>query len=252
MKKKKQEWFANESFWKVTFPYMFHDDRFKKAADEVDKILDLTKFKGKTVLDLCCGPGRHSIQYAKKGYNVTGVDKSSFLLSKAKKLANDNKVNIKWINKDMKLFKKKDSFDLAQNLFTSFGYFDSEKDNIKVLENIYESLKKNGTLILDTISKEWLCRNYSGTHSDDMADGAVLIQRHKFINDYQQMKKEWILIQNGKTKSYKFQHYVYTAKELMQILTFAGFKNIKAYSSLDGDIYGPDTKSNRLIITARK
>jgi SAM-dependent methyltransferase len=78
------EWFENDDFWRDFYPFMFSDERFAATPDEVSRILALTKCTGGSVLDLCCGPGRHSIELARRGFQVTGVDRSPFLLAKAR------------------------------------------------------------------------------------------------------------------------------------------------------------------------
>ena len=58
------EWFENDGFWRAFYPFMFSDERFAATPDEVTRILALTQFSGGSVLDLCCGPGRHSVELA--------------------------------------------------------------------------------------------------------------------------------------------------------------------------------------------
>ena len=68
------EWFENESFWESMYPYMFPPRRFEAAENQVQAILELTAVRGSSVLDLCCGPGRHCVELAKRGFEVTGVE----------------------------------------------------------------------------------------------------------------------------------------------------------------------------------
>ncbi len=78
------EWFADEELWVATYDVMFSADRFAAAPEEVKRILALTGMSPPArVLDLCRGPGRHSIELARSGFQVTGVDRTAFLLKKA-------------------------------------------------------------------------------------------------------------------------------------------------------------------------
>src|SRR5215831_11311976 len=95
-------WFEDEDFWRDLYPYMFHADRYAAATGEVEQILALTHFAGRTVLDLCCGPGRHSIEFAQRGFQVTGVDRSSFLLSHARERGGA----AEWVQDDMRTFRR--------------------------------------------------------------------------------------------------------------------------------------------------
>src|SRR5687767_12212087 len=118
------EWFEDESFWEDFYPTMFGEERFEAATEQVEKILALTAFQGRDVLDLCCGPGRHSVLLAKRGFRVTAVDRTPFLLDKAKERGEADDAQVEWVLQDMRDFARPNSFDLVLNLFTSFGYFD--------------------------------------------------------------------------------------------------------------------------------
>jgi ubiquinone/menaquinone biosynthesis C-methylase UbiE len=91
------EWFEDESFWIDFYPFMFSEERFAAAKEEVEKAIRLLDFKGSSVLDLCCGPGRCSLVLAERGLTVTGVDRTKFLLEKAKKEAESRSLQIEWI-----------------------------------------------------------------------------------------------------------------------------------------------------------
>ena len=124
--KRKKEWFDDDSFWHDLYSFMFSEQRFIAASEQVDKVLKLTKPKGNSVLDLCCGPGRYAIVLARRGFRVTGVDRTKYLLDKAKERSSVEKIKIEWILNDMRDFIRRDSFDLILSMFTSFGYFDDK------------------------------------------------------------------------------------------------------------------------------
>lgn len=65
------EWFADESFWLALYPFLFPEERFAVAAAQVEKLLALTDIRGGVVLDLCCGPGRHTTVLAQKGQTAS-------------------------------------------------------------------------------------------------------------------------------------------------------------------------------------
>jgi len=80
-------WFENETFWETIYPFIFVEERFTTAEAEVAELAKLTGTPFRKVLDLCCGPGRHSIPLARQGAQVTAVDRSPFLLEKARSRA---------------------------------------------------------------------------------------------------------------------------------------------------------------------
>jgi SAM-dependent methyltransferase len=138
------EWFESEDFWREFYPFMFPPERFSAAKEEVSRIVNLTQCNAGSVLDLCCGPGRHAVEFAGSGFQVTGVDRSPFLLERARELASQSGLSLEWIKKDMRNFVRPAAFDLACNLFTSFGYFKEEQDNLKVLRNVMRASKRMG------------------------------------------------------------------------------------------------------------
>jgi len=244
------EWFEDDEFWATWFPYVFTAERFDRAVTQVDQLLALTSFKGGSVLDLACGPGRHAIELAKRGYQVTGVDLSQFLLSKAKERALAAEVEVEWVEQDMRTFERPTAFDLAINMFTAFGYFEDKSEDLQVLKLIHSSLVPGGVLVIDVISKEWLAGHFEATSSSKTEDGSLLITRREIIDDWTRIRSEWILIKGAEVKSFESQITVYSGQELRDRLEGVGFEIVELYGDLEGNEYGMDTK--RLIAVARK
>ncbi len=248
--RQESEWFEDEALWRDLFPYMFPETRFSGAREEMDLALKLARPRGKAALDLCCGPGRCSIALAKRGFKVTGVDRTMFFLRKAGAAARRARVKIRFVRRDMRDFLEPNSFDLAVSMFTSFGYFREKGDDLKVLKNLHASLKPGGVLLMELMGKERLCRIFSETITTDFKDGALLIQRHKIVDDWTRIRNEWILIKNKRVQRFPFDLTIYSGQELKDRLESAGFKQVTLYGSLDGDAYG--LESRRLIAVGRK
>jgi len=244
------EWFENEAFWRELYPYMFTDERIEAADEHVDKVLALVGIEVRTVLDLCCGPGRHSIALAKKGHRVTGVDRTPFLLDKAKQRAGAEDVDVEWVLEDMRRFVRPGAYDLVLNLFTSFGYFDDMQDDVKVLANIHQSLKPGGACVIDTVGKELLAERRQPTTSREEHDGALFVVRHEIFDGWSRIRNEWLLIKDGKVSTYTFHHTLYSGQELKDRLVQVGFARAKLYGSLVGEEYGPG--GSRLIAVGWK
>jgi SAM-dependent methyltransferase len=244
------EWFEKESFWRELYPYMFAEERFETAKEDIDKILALTGFKGGVILDLCCGPGRHSVPLAKRGFKVTAVDRTKFLLDKARKRARDEGVDIEWVQKDMREFHRENVFDLIINMFTSFGYFNDKRDDMKVLENMHKNLRKGGAVIMQMRGKEQMAKILQPTTSEQYPDGTIFVERHEIFDDWSRIRNEWIIIKNDKAKSFKFHHTFYSGQELKDRLNQAGFSKVKLFGNLDGIEYGPN--ATHLVAVAWK
>jgi SAM-dependent methyltransferase len=244
------EWFENDDFWRDFYPFMFPDERFAAAPDEVSRILALAQCSGGSVLDLCCGPGRHSVELAQRGFKVTGVDRSPFLLAKAREHAAKSGASVEWVEQDMRNFVRPASFDLACSLFTSFGYFEDEQDDLRVLKNIHQSLKENGVLIMEMLGKERLAHVWKDTMCTELTDGSLIFQRPLIRDDWTRIRSEWTLVKEGRARSFTFEHTVYSGRELKDRLSNFGFKHVQLFGDQQGSPYGLDAL--RLIAVARK
>ena len=243
-------WFENEEFWRDLYPYMFPTERLAAAPEQVGQIVALTGIQPGQVLDLCCGPGRHSVEFARQGFAVTGVDRTPYLLERAQAHAAAEALDIEFVRQDMRDFRRPAAFDLAVNLFTSFGYFDEAADELRVLANVHESLRPGGIFVMELLGKEYLAAHYVNSRCVDYADGTVVVQRAKFGDDWTRCYCDWTIVQNGRARIHKFDHFVYSGRELKELLLRAGFADVRLYGDLRGSPYGVDAL--RLVAVARK
>jgi SAM-dependent methyltransferase len=232
------------------YPYMFDEQRFATADKEVRKILKLTGVRRGAVLDLCCGPGRHSVALAKRGFQVTGVDRTRYLLNKARRRAKSARARIEFVRADMRDFVRPDAYRLVLNMFTAFGYFDKKDEDRLVLRNIFTSLKPGGACLIDVMGKERLAKIMQSSLAERHADGSLLVQFHEIFDDWTRIRNEWILLKGNRVRRFKFHHTIYSGQELKDMLRTAGFAEVKLFGDLDGQPYGPDAA--RLVAVARK
>ena len=246
------EWFEDESLWTELYPVMFPEERIRLGEDEVAKVLALAgpaEPQGRAALDLCCGPGRHAVALARRGLRVTGVDRTRFLLDRARDRARLAGVAVEFVEADMRDFRRPAAFDLAISLFTSFGYFADRADDVTVLRNVRESLRTHGALVIDVVGKEWLARHFQPTRTTDFADGAVLVDRCRVVEDWTRVENEWILVRDGRARTFRLRLNVYSGQELRERLLQAGFARVDLYGNLDGAPY--DREASRLVAVAR-
>jgi SAM-dependent methyltransferase len=244
------EWFESEDFWRDFYPYLFSAERFAAAKDEVSRIVALTQCAQGSVLDLCCGPGRHAVEFAQRGFHVTGVDRTPVLLDRARQHAVETGASVEWVMEDMRRFVRPDAFDLVCSLFTSFGYFQDEQDDLEVLRNIHRSLKESGALVMEMLGKERLARIWQNTVSTELADGSLLVERHRLRDDWSRIYTEWILLKDGHGRSVSFEHTIYSGRELKDRLLRCGFKQVQLFGDLQGSPYNQE--ATRLVAVARK
>lgn len=244
------DWFEDERFWEKLYPFMFAEQKFDGANEEIRSVLDLAGLESGDVLDLACGPGRHATALAKRGFRVTGVDLSPFLMSRAKDLAHKERVDIEWVQEDMRGFARPESFDLAISLFTSFGYFDDRREDVQVLRNVYQSLREGGALVMEMAGKECLASIFAPTGSEKLPDGRILVERRQVVKDWSRIRNEWTVIEDGTATTFEFEVSVYSGQELKDRLYEAGFSEVALFGGYDRSEYGPNAR--RLVAVARK
>jgi SAM-dependent methyltransferase len=244
------DWFEDETFWEGFYDFLFPTKKFEAAKEEVDKLIQLVPFRGERVLDLACGPGRHSVAFAQKGYKVTGVDRSKYLLARAKNYAAESSTDVEWVREDMRDFVRPDAFHLCVSLFTSFGYFEKKDEDLLVLQNVFCSLKNDGFCIIDVVGKEGVARQYQPTIVHELPDGDFLIERPKIVDGWSRIDNHWIFVHKDTVRRFHFRHTIYSGQELRHLLHQAGFLDVKLYGDFDGNSYGPD--SLRLVAVAQK
>lgn len=158
---KSEAWF--ETWFDSPYYHILYKDRNDTEAqlfmDNLTHYLNLPEEA--TILDLACGKGRHSIYLNQLGYNVTGVDLSENSITEASKSSNE-KLHFQVHDMREQMNKK---YDAVFNLFTSFGYFDSEDDNLKTLLAIRESLTEYGFGVIDFLNADYVIQNLVATET---------------------------------------------------------------------------------------
>ncbi|WP_447637494.1 class I SAM-dependent methyltransferase [Flavobacterium microcysteis] len=155
MQKEKNTWFA--SWFDTPYYHILYKDRdYEEAQVFMDNITNYLNLpEDSKILDLACGKGRHSIYLNQLGYDVTGADLSENSITEASKYAN-NKLH--FTVHDMRIpFDEK--FDAIFNLFTSFGYFENDEDNLTTLKAIKESLSEYGFAVIDFMNVHHVINN---------------------------------------------------------------------------------------------
>lgn len=224
----------------------------ENANKEVGKMIAwLQLAAGANVLDIGCGMGRHALALADIGYKVTGMDLSETLLEEAHR--HDEDKLVKWVNGDMReLPFEACSFDATVNLFTSFGYFKYEKDNVNVLHQIRRVLKPNGSFLIDFLNPDYLEQTLVPLSERFDEETGLLIQEERFITNGWVQKKISITDPKKKagTRQYLEQVRLYKLDWFEQMLAASGLELDKLYGNYDGSLFD-QTVSPRMIMTGR-
>jgi len=173
MDNKQLHWFE-EWFDSPYYDLLYSQRNEKEAAFFIDNLLKNIPSSYQTALDLACGKGRHSIYLHKKGFQVTGSDLSKRSIECAKTM---EKKGLEFIIQDMRIPILEKKFELIVNLFTSFGYFENELDNVKVLRAVHKMLVPDGTFVLDYLNGQKLARNLVNEEKKHFGEINFLINR---------------------------------------------------------------------------
>lgn len=159
MSNNQQDWFS--SWFNTPYYHILYKDRNDEEAQFF--IRNITSFlklnTNNHILDLPCGKGRHSKYLNSLGYKVTGGDLSKNSIEFAKSFENER---LRFKVKDMREpFSKR--YDAIFNLFTSFGYFENDDEEIRVLRNMKNGLHRDGVLVLDFLNVHYTTKNLVGS-----------------------------------------------------------------------------------------
>lgn len=222
-----------------------------QSTHEVESIVKMMALKPKTrILDLCCGYGRHSIELAQRGFEVTGYDLSDFFLEKAQKDSITLGLKIDFVKGDMRKLPFENRFDAVVNLFTSFGFFDQEKDDLKVLKGVCRALKSRGLFLLDLKNREHLIRNFQRRRWRPEKDFVMLEDNFFDLFTCRWESTRTLIFENGKRREYSFSLRLYTFTEILDLLKRAGFIMEAVYGDFAFGEYSLD--SPRMILISRK
>ncbi|HJP90587.1 MAG TPA: class I SAM-dependent methyltransferase [Pyrinomonadaceae bacterium] len=241
-------WHEDDDFWCTFAPQiMFGEQAWQRARSDVDQLTTLLP-TGAAVLDLCCGPGRHALELARRGFRVTALDRTAFYLDQARAQAGTEGLEIEFVCDDMRQFVRPDSFDAIINLSTSFGFFEDPADDRKVIENAHRSLREHGLLIMDMKGKEVLARSFVERTWFEQDDKLFLLKR-TVKKDWSWVEDLWIMLENGTRRQFVMAHRPYSAAELRLLLESCSFNPI-----IQGDLTGAkyDHNASRLVAVARR
>jgi SAM-dependent methyltransferase len=240
-----KKWFQN---W-FNSPYyhiLYHHRDDEEAEFFIDNLCSFLKpGPDSRLLDIACGRGRHAVYLNKKGYDVTGIDLSFSSVKYAKQFENEK---LHFYVHDMRYLFYINYFDIAFNLFTSFGYFETEKDHVNSLKTFRKSLKKDGLLVLDYFNSEKIIRHLN--HQETKHVDGIDFNINKKVVDGKIIKS--ILFEH-KSKDYAFKEEVkaFSFTDFERMFASSGFEIVNHFGNYSLDQFDP-LKSDRLIFICKK
>ncbi len=243
-------WHDQDPFWELFGPILFHRERLASAKAEVEQLISLLGVReNHRILDLSCGIGRHSLEWARLGYDVVGVDRTARFIETATGQANDEGLQVEFNVGDMRTFFRPNSFEVVVNLFGSFGYFEDQDEDRQVARNMYASLASGGKFLIETMGKEVLARTFRERDWSEEGDTLVLAERQPQEN-WRRIQTRWIVIKGNQRIEHTVSVRSYSAVELSTLLADCGFTNVQVYGDLEGADY--DQAAKRLVVVGSR
>lgn len=206
------------------------------------------------VFDQCCGTGRLSLAMSKLGYDVIGVDLIDSYITKAQAKAQINGTACRFVCDDAYQFVSPQPVHAVFNWWTSFGYSDTDAENIKMVQRAYDSLLSGGHFALDFMNVPGLYCHFQPqvvTRIDEPDGQLVLIRESRIDHSTAMMHKTWsYFLPNGERVQHCSQVRLYAPHELVALFSHCGFTDIKIYG--DTDHCELNLNSPRCILVGRK
>lgn len=210
------------------------------AKAEVDLFIDILKLSREDkILDLCCGQGRHSLELARRGFeNVEGLDRSRYLIQKAKTQAKNEGLSVKFREGDARnLPYPADTFDVVLILGNSFGYFETIQDDMRVLKEVFRVLKPWGKILIDVADGKYLLENFQ-PRSWEWIDKKQFVCRERSISlDKQHLISREVIThsEKGVIADQIYAVRLYTNESLKELLKTSGFDSINFHGEISPD-----------------
>mgnify|MGYP000524802940 CR=1 FL=1 len=238
-------WFASW-FDSPHYHILYKNRDFDEAEFFLKNLTEYLQPKPKDkILDLACGAGRHSIFLNKLGYNVTGVDLSPNSIEKASEKSNER---LQFDVHDMREVYKENEFDFVFNMFTSFGYFESDEENIKMLQSVEKTLKPNGVFVLDFFNAEKVIRDLVKEETKEI-EGVQFDLKRELIDG--QIVKHIDFKDSNKSFSFQEKVQAINLADFSSLFSNTGLKIIATFGDYSLNEFDSEN-SDRLIIVAKQ
>lgn len=225
---------------------------------EIDLFTSILGLKPEdSILDLCCGHGRHSLELARRGFkNVEGLDISHYLIRRARLQAEKEGLKVKFREGDARrLPYQSDNFDVVMILGNSFGYFESIKEDLQVLKEVRRILRPWGKILIDVADGSYLKETYQKRSWEWVNKQLFVCRERSLSSDGQRLITREVIVnvKRGVIADQVYAIRLYNKETLRHLLEKAGFTNIVFHGELS-----PDSKRNqdlgmmekRIIVTA--
>lgn len=240
-----------ESDWFITafgehYPLVYrHRDDASARREAAGAVRLLGLVGGERVLDICCGAGRHAEALAGMGFDVMGVDLSAPLLAEAEARPS---LAGRLVQADVRALPFDREFDAATNLFTSFGYFETDEENRAALRQMAKALKPGGRLLMDHAHRAHVEANLVPTDTQRVGD--MVVHNRRSIEGDRVVKRMTYTHADGTANELTESVRLFTPEEITSWFTDAGLDVTGVYGSMDGEPLDAD-RSRMIVVGVR-
>lgn len=239
------DWFSE--WFDSPYYHILYKNRDEQEAERfIDALcthLQLPTFA--SIIDIPCGKGRHSIYLHKKGYTVQGADLSPESIKHAKAFEQEG---LFFFNHDMREPFAENKYDAVLNIFTSFGYFDDKKEDIRCIKAFVKGLKPGGILVIDFLNVYKAVRNLQ-KEDTKIIDGIHFLLKKE--SDNRHIRKIIQFEDKGRSYSYQEQVALLTKEDFLAYFEEAGLSLRTVFGDYQLSPFNKET-SDRLILIAQK
>ena len=238
------DWFTD--WFNSPYYHTLYKERDKKEAEIfIDNLIAYLKIpKGSKIIDIACGKGRHAKYFNEKNMDVLGIDLSPNSIKSANKYSNNT---LKYVIHDMREVVKMNYFDVATNIFTSFGYFEKEEDQQKAIISMANNLKNEGVLIIDFMNVNKVINNLVLKEKKRIDNITFNIER-RIKNNH--IIKEIKIIDQKNEHFFQEKVKVITLNDFSNLINNAGMKIINTFGNYNLENYN-ESSSDRLILICK-
>ena len=238
-------------WWRTLFNSLYLDtdgdvvENDRNTEQEIDALVRAAGLEpNDRILDLCCGQGRHALELARRGFKqVTGLDRSRYLVRLARKRARQRGLSVSFHEGDARKFRvQESSFHCACVLGNSFGYFDREEDDIAVLESIKRALASGGTLVMDLTDGDWMRSHFEARSWEWIDQNHFVCRERALAGDGERLISREVVVhaERGVIADQFYAERLYSRDRIQTLLTSVGFANIRFHMVL-----APDSSRNQ-------
>lgn len=233
---------SKPNFFSTGSPYLSHPlltaERTVKEVDFVVAQLGLSP--GAQVLDVGCGPGRHAIELARRGYEVVGIDPAPAMIVVAQARAAEMGVSVDFRQVSGESFVAERPFDAALCLFTTLGQISEAGENSGLVRRVYDALRPGGGFVVEVPQRDWVVQHLKSEErfGDDQRYTAV---KRWFDGAENTVTEVFDVVSPESGQSYLLRYRLYSQAELMALLRRTGFSALVSFGDYAGNPLGPDS-----------